>query len=107
MDLGSTEAIVLEALQRASSQDAEVLKPAEAKLKEWELQPGFYSVLFVSTFTTAFCFPLSPELLLEHNIQSFHRLKRQMDGCVVFKERSRQVLEEECPKVNLQLVLAF
>ena len=31
--------------RRASSQDASVLKPAEAQLKEWESQPGFYSVL--------------------------------------------------------------
>lgn len=48
MDLGSTQAIVLEVLQRASSQDAEILKPAEAKLIEWEVQPGFYTVLYVS-----------------------------------------------------------
>lgn len=48
MDVGSTQAIVLETLHRASSQEADVLKPAEAKLKEWETQPGFYTVLFVS-----------------------------------------------------------
>lgn len=48
MDFESTQAIVLEVLLRASSQDADVLKPAEAKLKEWETQPGFYTILFVS-----------------------------------------------------------
>lgn len=46
----STEALVLEILHRASSQNPEILKPAEAKLREWETQPGFYSVLFVSKY---------------------------------------------------------
>lgn len=36
---------VFEALQGAASQNPNVLKPAEAKLKEWETQPGFYSIL--------------------------------------------------------------
>lgn len=58
MDIGSTQAIVLEALHRASSQDPDVLKPAETKLKEWETQPGFYTVLFVSTFQSS-CFKLT------------------------------------------------
>lgn len=40
--------MVLEVLQRASSQNPDILKPAENKLKEWETQPGFYTVLFVS-----------------------------------------------------------
>lgn len=51
MDIVQTQAIVLEALHRASSQDADVLKPAEAKLKEWETRPGFYTVLFVNMFS--------------------------------------------------------
>lgn len=38
-------ALVLDTLNRATSQDPEVLKPAEKKLQEWELEPGFYSVL--------------------------------------------------------------
>ncbi|XP_073960082.1 importin-11-like isoform X3 [Choristoneura fumiferana] len=38
-------ALVLDTLNRATSQDAEVLKPAEKKLQEWEIEPGFYSVL--------------------------------------------------------------
>ncbi|XP_061379471.1 importin-11 [Danaus plexippus] len=38
-------ALVLDTLNRATSQDAEVLKPAEKKLQEWEVEPGFYSVL--------------------------------------------------------------
>ncbi|KAJ8961664.1 hypothetical protein NQ318_021262 [Aromia moschata] len=46
MDIASTHAVVLDVLQRASSQNPEILKPAEAKLKEWETQPGFYSILF-------------------------------------------------------------
>lgn len=50
----STDALVLEVLHRASSQNPEILKPAEAKLKEWETQPGFYSVLFVSEITFSF-----------------------------------------------------
>ncbi|XP_045501102.1 importin-11 [Colias croceus] len=38
-------ALVLDTLNRATSQDPEVLKPAEKKLEEWEIEPGFYSVL--------------------------------------------------------------
>lgn len=37
--------LVLETLQRAISQNLSVLKEAEQKLQEWEVQPGFYSVL--------------------------------------------------------------
>lgn len=47
MDPVSTDQIVLDVLQRASSQNPEILKPAEAKLVEWEIQPGFYTVLSV------------------------------------------------------------
>lgn len=48
MDPGSTDQVVLDVLQRASSQNPDILKPAEAKLGEWETQPGFYTVLSVS-----------------------------------------------------------
>lgn len=48
MEPASIHAMVLDVLERACSQNADVLKPAEAKLKEWETQPGFYSALFVS-----------------------------------------------------------
>lgn len=41
------EQLVYETLLQASSQHPDVLKPAEQKLKEWEIEPGFYSVLFV------------------------------------------------------------
>ncbi|XP_072938449.1 importin-11-like isoform X2 [Epargyreus clarus] len=46
-------ALVLDTLNRATSQDPEVLKPAEKKLQEWEIEPGFYSVLLqvLSTHT--------------------------------------------------------
>lgn len=36
---------VLETLQKACSQSADVLKPAEKQLQEWEIHPGFYSAL--------------------------------------------------------------
>ncbi|KAF5289639.1 hypothetical protein FQA39_LY14997 [Lamprigera yunnana] len=45
MELASTQAMVIDVLQRASSQNPDILKPAEAKLREWETQPGFYTVL--------------------------------------------------------------
>lgn len=41
------EQLVYETLMQASSQHPDMLKPAEQKLKEWEVEPGFYSVLFV------------------------------------------------------------
>uniref|UniRef100_A0A5F8GIC7 Importin-11 n=1 Tax=Monodelphis domestica TaxID=13616 RepID=A0A5F8GIC7_MONDO len=45
MDLNSASTIVLHVLTQATSQDTAVLKPAEEQLKQWETQPGFYSVL--------------------------------------------------------------
>lgn len=38
---------VLEALHNACSQNADILKPAEKQLQDWEIHPGFYSVLSV------------------------------------------------------------
>ncbi|KAK9408521.1 importin-11 [Crotalus adamanteus] len=45
MDLHSASNVVLQVLTQATSQDTSVLKPAEEQLKQWETQPGFYSVL--------------------------------------------------------------
>ncbi|XP_033020567.1 importin-11 isoform X1 [Lacerta agilis] len=45
MDLNSASSVVLQVLTQATSQDTVVLKPAEEQLKQWETQPGFYSVL--------------------------------------------------------------
>ncbi|KAG7481216.1 hypothetical protein MATL_G00064160 [Megalops atlanticus] len=45
MDIQSASSVVLQALTQATSQDTALLKPAEEQLKQWETQPGFYSVL--------------------------------------------------------------
>ncbi|XP_073440362.1 importin-11 isoform X3 [Dendrobates tinctorius] len=45
MDLNSASSVVLQVLTQASSQDSRVLKPAGEQLKQWETQPGFYTVL--------------------------------------------------------------
>ncbi|KAL4630065.1 importin-11 isoform X1 [Arapaima gigas] len=45
MDINSASSVVLQALTQATSQDTAVLKPAEEQLRQWETQPGFYSVL--------------------------------------------------------------
>lgn len=47
MELDTAEPVVLQTLSHACSQDAGILKPAEQQLKEWETQPGFYSILSV------------------------------------------------------------
>lgn len=47
MDMDSANSVVLQALTQATSQDTAVLKPAEEQLRQWETQPGFYSVLLV------------------------------------------------------------
>ncbi|KAI7797680.1 putative importin-11, partial [Triplophysa rosa] len=44
-DIQSASSVVLQALTQATSQDTAVLKPAEEQLRQWETQPGFYSVL--------------------------------------------------------------
>ncbi|GAB0099223.1 importin-11 [Sergentomyia squamirostris] len=45
MDQASPQFMVFQALQCACSQNAELLKPAEQKLTEWEVEPGFYTLL--------------------------------------------------------------
>uniref|UniRef100_A0A3P8X9P8 Importin-11 n=1 Tax=Esox lucius TaxID=8010 RepID=A0A3P8X9P8_ESOLU len=45
MDMDSASSVVLQALTQATSQDTALLKPAEEQLRQWETQPGFYSVL--------------------------------------------------------------
>uniref|UniRef100_A0A3Q2QX65 Importin-11 n=1 Tax=Fundulus heteroclitus TaxID=8078 RepID=A0A3Q2QX65_FUNHE len=45
MEMDSASSVVLRALTQATSQDTAVLKPAEEQLRQWETQPGFYSVL--------------------------------------------------------------
>ncbi|XP_061623800.1 importin-11 [Phyllopteryx taeniolatus] len=45
MDIDGASSVVLKALTQATSQDTAVLKPAEEQLRQWETQPGFYSVL--------------------------------------------------------------
>lgn len=47
MDMDGASSVVLQALTQATSQDTAVLKPAEEQLRQWETQPGFYSVLLV------------------------------------------------------------
>uniref|UniRef100_A0A8C5N3S8 Importin-11 n=1 Tax=Gouania willdenowi TaxID=441366 RepID=A0A8C5N3S8_GOUWI len=45
MNMDSARSVVLQTLTQATSQDTAVLKPAEEQLRQWETQPGFYSVL--------------------------------------------------------------
>ncbi|XP_062597784.1 importin-11-like [Saccostrea cucullata] len=45
MDLSSSGPLVLETLTNACCQNADVLKPAERQLQQWETQPGFYTIL--------------------------------------------------------------
>ena len=40
--------MLYQVLQEASSQNPEIMKPAEVKLATWESQPGFYVALLVS-----------------------------------------------------------
>lgn len=45
MDTSSPQFMVYQALDLACSQDATQIKQAEAKLAEWEVEPGFYTML--------------------------------------------------------------
>ncbi|XP_048738332.2 importin-11-like [Ostrea edulis] len=45
MELSSAGPVVLKTLTNACSQNADVLKPAERQLQQWETQTGFYTVL--------------------------------------------------------------
>ena len=45
--MDNPSAAVLETLQNACSQNTDILKPAEKQLQEWEIHPGFYSILSV------------------------------------------------------------
>lgn len=48
-------AAVIEVLEKAGSQDPNVLKPAEQTLREWEIQRGFYTTLYVNKKTYVEC----------------------------------------------------
>ncbi|CAH1796232.1 unnamed protein product [Owenia fusiformis] len=45
MELQTAGPVVLETLIAACSQNAEEMHPAEQRLKQWETQPGFYTIL--------------------------------------------------------------
>lgn len=45
VDANSPQYMVYEALQLLCSQDTGVLKSAEAKLTQWEVQSGFYTTI--------------------------------------------------------------
>lgn len=49
MDREEALSMVLDTLWCAISQNQESFKPAEKKLQEWEVVPGFYSILLVSS----------------------------------------------------------
>lgn len=51
MDVNGKQMVYM-ALLEASSQDTDVLKRGEAKLKSWEVQPGFYTTLCVGILDT-------------------------------------------------------
>lgn len=45
LDVTSPQYMVYEALQCVCSQNTVLLKSAEVKLSEWEVQPGFYTTI--------------------------------------------------------------
>lgn len=51
IDANSPQFMVYEALQCICSQNTSLLKSAEAKLSEWEIQPGFYTTLAQIAFS--------------------------------------------------------
>ena len=57
MDLNTAGPLVLQELSKACSQNADVLKPAEHQLKQWETQSGFYSILLVSISAVTVIYP--------------------------------------------------
>lgn len=65
MDLNSASTVVLQVLTQATSQDTALLKPAEEQLKQWETQPGFYSVLLVSCSDTIILTFKNPLVLVD------------------------------------------
>ncbi|XP_049837055.1 importin-11 isoform X1 [Schistocerca gregaria] len=44
-EISAPQQMVLGALRQAASQNVELLPDAESKLREWETEPGFYSIL--------------------------------------------------------------
>ena len=48
--MSNPSAAVLETLHNACSQNTDILKPAEKQLQEWEIHPGFYSILSVCIY---------------------------------------------------------
>ncbi|CAG0893849.1 unnamed protein product [Darwinula stevensoni] len=97
-ELDQAKAIVFETLKSASSQNVDVLKPAEEKLKQWEAQPGFYSVLV--------------EILLNHNLDVNVRMLAALyfkNGVDRYWRRHAPngIPEEEKVKIRQWLLMRF
>lgn len=80
----STYKIVLEVLHNASSQNPEILKPAETQLREWEVQPGFHSILFASIYFFKIFYPYL--LFLVCYIKSFFGYQCTMDSSFIYEK---------------------
>lgn len=52
--MDSSAGVVIEVLQRAASQNNDILKPAQQQLHDWEKEPGFYTVLMVWFFNLVY-----------------------------------------------------
>lgn len=78
MNMDGASSVVLQALTQATSQDTAVLKPAEEQLRQWETQPGFYSVLLVIISNV-----WNKSARVETVLKLFMYQKRDADECVV------------------------
>lgn len=98
MDMDSANSVVLQALTQATSQDTAVLKPAEEQLRQWETQPGFYSVLLVMFQS------------LTGHISMFHSVYILSDVCVFNRAtlyRTSFVTDIVCLPLCFAIILKF
>lgn len=93
MDMDSANSVVLRALTQATSQDTAVLKPAEEQLRQWETQPGFYSVLLVRIdvqYLTTRC--LKPFLNVQYVIYTLSKMVINCLCCLIDKRFYQAIL---------------
>ncbi|XP_071964409.1 importin-11-like isoform X2 [Antedon mediterranea] len=113
MDLESAKNVVLDTLIEASSQNVSLLKPAEQKLKSWEIQPGFYPILqsIFSTYSIDVNVRWLAVLYFKNGIDRYWR--RTAPNAINEEDKEtirRQLLtrfDEPAPQVALQLAVVI
>lgn len=103
--------LVLETLQQAASQNPDVLKPAEEKLKSWNTEPGFHSYLIniLKNRNIDNTVRWLGVLCLKNGVDKYWRKNAPNEIDSGEKQNLRQILlsdfQEPVPQIELQIAV--